>query len=129
MKTRMSMESPARPLLASSDATPDALARMASFHEEVVGEVKRAIATHPLVVVGMAQNPHVKKLRAALSEAGLDFHYLEYGSYLSKWKERLALKLWSGWPTFPQVYVKGTLIGGRELAEAAIRDGSLRARL
>jgi hypothetical protein len=33
--------------------------------------------------------------------------YLEYGSYFSKWKERLAIKLWSGWPTFPQVFVDG----------------------
>ncbi|HEX7666296.1 MAG TPA: glutaredoxin domain-containing protein, partial [Polyangiaceae bacterium] len=50
-------------------------------------------------------------------------------SYFSEWKRRLAIKLWSGWPTFPQVFVKGTLIGGNELTNEAIADGSLKARL
>ena len=35
-----------------------------------------------------------------------------YGSYFSKWHERLPLKLWTGWPTFPMIFVKGSLIGG-----------------
>ncbi|HSQ67463.1 MAG TPA: glutaredoxin domain-containing protein, partial [Polyangiaceae bacterium] len=77
------------------------------------------------VVVGMAQNPHVKNVRKALAKAGIEFKYVEYGSYLSKWKERLAIKLWSGWPTFPQVFVKGVLLGGEDLTLAAISDGSL----
>jgi hypothetical protein len=50
----------------------------------------------------MAQNPHVKRVRTALTEAGIEFTYLEHGSYFSKWKERLAIKFWSGWPMFPQ---------------------------
>jgi monothiol glutaredoxin len=108
---------------------PDAAARMAAFHPEVVREVRDAIAASPLVVVGMAQNPHVKNVRKALTEAGLEFAYLEYGSYLSKWKERLAIKLWSGWPTFPQVFVKGELLGGEDLTIAAIADGSLKKKL
>ena len=46
----------------------------------------------------------------------------------SEWKKRLAIKLWSGWPTFPQVFVRGTLIGGEELTKAALADGTLRQR-
>ncbi|HEX7602476.1 MAG TPA: glutaredoxin domain-containing protein, partial [Polyangiaceae bacterium] len=65
------------------------------------------------------------KVRNALSEAGIEFKYVEYGSYFSKWKERLAIKLWSGWPTFPQVFVRGVLLGGEDLTIAAIKDGSL----
>jgi glutaredoxin-related protein len=102
---------------------------MNSFHVDVVSEVKHAIGRHPVVVVGMAQNPHVRNVRRALAEAGIDFHYLEYGSYFSKWKERLAIKLYSGWPTFPQVFVRGTLLGGEDLTKAAIADGSLRELL
>lgn len=78
-----------------------------------------------MVVVGMAQNPFVKKARAALEKAGIPFTYLEYGSYFSQWKERLAIKLWSGWPTFPQVFVRGTLVGGFTDVERMIADGSL----
>ena len=38
-----------------------------------------------------------------------------------------AIKLWSGWPTFPQVFVDGTLIGGEDLTKAALADGSLKS--
>jgi monothiol glutaredoxin len=37
---------------------------------------------------------------------------LSYGNYFSKWKQRLAIKLWSGWPTYPQIFIDGKLIGG-----------------
>ncbi|MFO0555934.1 MAG: glutaredoxin domain-containing protein [Polyangiaceae bacterium] len=106
-----------------------ALAEMQKFHADVIADVVRAIEREPVVVVGMAQNPHVKNVRKALDEAGIQFAYLEYGSYFSKWKERLAIKIWSGWPTFPQVFVKGELIGGEDLTKAAIADGSLKAKL
>jgi monothiol glutaredoxin len=104
---------------------PDAIKRIQSFHPAVVAEVVAAVAKYPVVVVGMAQNPHVRNVRRALKEAGVDFHYLEYGSYLSKWSERLAIKLWSGWPTFPQVFVDGELIGGEDLTKAALAEGRI----
>ena len=77
----------------------------------------------------MAQNPFVKRARKALDAAGVAYRYLEYGSYFAAWKERLAIKMWSGWPTFPQVFVRGVLIGGADEAAKALADGSLRARL
>mgnify|MGYP003338499232 CR=1 FL=1 len=45
---------------------------------------------------------------------GIRYAYLEYGSYLSQWRRRLALKMWTGWPTFPMVFVKGTFVGGAD---------------
>jgi len=114
-----------RPQLDASHIAPQAVQHMAAFHPEIVAEVERAIAESAVVVVGMAQNPHVKNVRKALAKAGIEFRYVEYGSYLSKWKERLAIKLWSGWPTFPQVFVRGVLLGGEDLTLAAISDGSL----
>jgi monothiol glutaredoxin len=50
---------------------------------------------------------------------------MEYGSYTSQWHRRLALKMWSGWPTFPMVFVDGVLIGGnsdlkKKLSESAL---------
>jgi monothiol glutaredoxin len=99
------------------------------FHADVVREVREAVRRDAVVVVGMAQNPHVKKVRVALDEAGVGYTYLEYGSYFSEWRKRLALKLWSGWPTFPQVFVHGVLIGGEDLTKKAIADGSLKSSL
>ena len=101
----------------------------AKFHAEIVEQVRAAVDRDPVVVVGMAQNPVVKKARQGLDEAGIAFTYLEYGSYLAKWKERLAIKLWSGWPTFPQVFVRGTLIGGNHEMRQMLADGSLRKLL
>jgi glutaredoxin-related protein len=102
---------------------------MTEFHADVVREVAQAVAEAPVVVVGMALNPHVRNVKRALSAAGIEFRYLGYGGYLSQWRPRLAIKLWSGWPTFPQVFVRGVLLGGEDLTVAAIADGTLAARL
>jgi glutaredoxin-related protein len=118
-----------RPHLAEQSIAPAALSAMVAFRAEVVREVEEAVRRDPVVVVGMAQNPHVRNVRRALDEAGVAYTYLEYGSYLSKWKERLAVKLWSGWATFPQVFVRGSLIGGEDLTKAAIADGSIQSTL
>ncbi len=108
--------------------SPAATEKLEGFHADVVDEVASAVAKHAVVVVGMSQNPHVKNVRKALTEANIEFQYLEYGSYFSEWKKRLAIKLWSGWPTFPQVFVRGTLIGGEDLTVAALADGTLKSR-
>jgi monothiol glutaredoxin len=122
-------EHPGRPLLEQARIAPEAARQLGRFHADVLQEVQRAVAETPVVVVGMAQNAHVKKVRKALESAGIEFRYLEYGSYFSAWKKRLAIKLWSGWPTFPQVFVRGVLLGGEDLTVAALADGSLRRRL
>jgi len=116
-----------RPLLGVDHIRPPALRKVAEFHADTVREVSDAVARHDVVVVGMAQNPHVKNVRKALTNAGITFTYLEYGSYFSGWQRRLAIKLWSGWPTFPQVFVRGALVGGEDLTKAALADGSLQA--
>jgi monothiol glutaredoxin len=102
---------------------------MNAFHTDVVGKVEEAVRRSPVVVVGMAQNPHVRNVRRALDEASVTYEYVEFGSYFSKWKERLAVKLWSGWPTFPQVFVRGVLIGGEDLTKQALADGTLTSSL
>jgi glutaredoxin-related protein len=106
-----------------------AAARMTRWHAETLDEVRSAVASEAVVVVGMGWNPHVRKARKLLEAAGISYKYLGYGNYLVGWKPRLAIKLWSGWPTFPQVYVRGRLIGGATDLDAALQDGSLRAEL
>ena len=118
-----------RPLLSDDKRAPAAAEAMAGFHRDIVDQVRTTVEREPVVVVGMAQNPFVKKVRQALTDAGITFTYLEYGNYFAKWKERLAIKMWSGWPTFPQVYVRGVLIGGHDDTLKALGDGSLRERL
>jgi len=118
-----------RPLHAPDKRTPAAAEAMSRFHPDIIEQVRATVEREAVVIIGMAQNPFVKKARQALTDANIPFTYLEYGSYLSQWKQRLAIKLWSGWPTFPQVYVRGTLVGGYNDTRKALEDGSLRALL
>jgi monothiol glutaredoxin len=127
--TAVAMTSTRTPRLDSTAIAEPALEKMRGFHSNVISEIESAIRNHDVVVVGMAQNPHVKKVRKALEDANVAYEYLEYGSYLAGWKQRLAIKVWSGWPTFPQVFVKGVLLGGEDLTKAALADGSLQKRL
>jgi len=92
---------------------------------EVMNEVTKAVESQDIVVVGMAGNPHVGKARKALEAADLPFTYLQYGGYMSQWRKRNAVKMWTGWPTFPMVFVKGCLIGGAVEAQALINSGEL----
>jgi monothiol glutaredoxin len=103
--------------------------RIAKHHAGIVAEVQQAIAAHPVVVVGMAMNPFPRKARRLLDGAGISHHYLAYGSYLSQWRPRNALKMWTGWPTFPMVFVNGVLIGGANDLEALITSGELKRLL
>ena len=99
--------------------------QIANLNRDIVEEVQQALAGHDMVVVGMKQNPVVKKARQALDARQIAFHYLEYGSYLNTWRRRNALKMWTGWPTFPMVFVKGVLIGGAAELAALIASGEL----
>lgn len=98
---------------------------IATRHADIVREVGKAVAQNDVVVVGMAQNPHVKRARRTLDRAGITYRYLEYGSYFSSWRRRNALKMWTGWPTFPMVFVRGALVGGASDVERLVRAGEL----
>ena len=82
-----------------------------------------------MVVVGMAQNPYCKKVRKQLDNVGIAFKYLEYGSYTREWQRRLVLKMWSGWPSFPMVFVKGQLVGGNQDVQALLESGEFQKLL
>ena len=115
-----------RPQLPATKISPTVDAQVAGFHSKIVEEVAAAVARDRVVVVGMAQNPVVKKARKFLHAAAVPCTYLEYGSYLGKWKERLAIKLWAGFPTFPMIFVDGTLEGGYTELQAVQKRGALK---
>jgi glutaredoxin-related protein len=118
-----------RPLLPEDRVDPAIRDVIASNHRDIIDEVEAAIAKNAVVVVGMKQNPFPRRARKALAEAGVAFAYLEYGSYFSTWRRRTALKIWSGWPTFPMVFVKGVLIGGAAEVKKLLESGELARRL
>ena len=118
-----------RHILDESRLHPAIRATVACHHEDIVTEVQQAMAKNRLVVVGMAQNPFPKRACRALKAKNLDHLYLEYGSYLSSWRRRNALKMWTGWPTFPMIFVDGVLIGGASELFKLIGSGELERSL
>jgi monothiol glutaredoxin len=118
-----------RPILDEAHIHPAIREKIAAQQLDIVREVQAAVAANSVVVVGMAQNPMPKKARKLPDAASVKYQYMEYGSYFNTWRRRNALKLWTGWPTFPMVFVKGTLIGGAEDVERLLVNGELKKML
>ncbi|KNC49376.1 glutaredoxin 3 [Thecamonas trahens ATCC 50062] len=109
------------PMIAAAYAKRDALnARLAEL-----------IASHPVMVFikGTPDEPRCgfsRKMVTLLNSTGIT-----YGSFdiLSDDDVRQGLKTYSNWPTFPQLYAHGKLIGGNDIAHELAEDGELEAAL
>ncbi|MGE5115019.1 MAG: glutaredoxin domain-containing protein [Betaproteobacteria bacterium] len=99
------------------------------YQADIVHNVQAAANANPVLVVGMAGNPHCRRARQALDAAGVPHQYLEFGSYFGQWRRRNALKMWTGWPTFPMVFVRGMLIGGASDLKKLLDSGELKRLL
>ncbi|MGE0356565.1 MAG: glutaredoxin domain-containing protein [Burkholderiales bacterium] len=119
----------ARNILDESRIHPAIRDKVATRHADIVHEVQEAVAANAVVVVGLAWNPHVWKAKRLLDSAGIAYRHLQYGNYLSGWRRRNALKMWTGWPTFPMVFVKGVLVGGAADLETLAASGELERML
>ena len=118
-----------RPILEEAQIHPAIRSKIAGNRQAIVQEVMKAVSENDVVVVGMGMNPFPKKARKALDQAGQPHRYLEYGNYFNTWRARNALKMWTGWPSFPMVFVKGMLVGGASDLEALIGSGELKKML
>lgn len=118
-----------RKILDDAHLHPAIRERVAKNHADIVAEVQGAVAANRVVVVGMRGNPFPKKARKLLDAQGTPHTYLEYGSYFSMWRRRTALKMWSGWPTLPMIFVDGVLIGGYSDLERLVESGEFKAML
>ena len=118
-----------RPTLDESDIHPAIRDRVADLHGDLLRQAQSEVASHNVMVFGMSGNPWVGKARKALDDAGVAHGYLEIGSYFSQWRRRNALKMWTGWPTFPMVFVRGVLVGGAQDVARLIESGELKKLL
>ena len=120
---------PAREIFPEAKVHPSIGEKIASYRKEQVDQVKTLLAAHRVVVVGMTQNPFPKRARRLLDSQGIAYEYLGIGSYLSEWRKRLVLKMWTGWPTFPMIFIDGVLIGGFQDLERLVESGDLKKML
>jgi monothiol glutaredoxin len=63
---------------------------------------------------------------AALRAVGAQFKYV---NIFEEPELREALKRYSNWPTYPQLYVKGELVGGCDIALEMYKSGELKRLL
>jgi monothiol glutaredoxin len=114
-----------RSILDEAHIHPAIRETIANNRADIVREVQAAIAQNDIVIVGMGQNPFPKKARKLLDQQRLVYKYLEYGNYLSDWRRRNALKMWTGWPSFPMIFVKGVFVGGASDLQKLVESGEL----
>lgn len=114
-----------RYILDESKIHPSIQNTISSNHRDFVAGIIDVVESNSIVVIGMGLNPVCKNACNLLTKQKLDFQYLEYGNYFKEWRKRNALKMWTGWKTFPMIFVNGTLIGGAEDLNRLIKANEL----
>jgi monothiol glutaredoxin len=98
---------------------------------DVVEKIKSELASSP-VVLFMKGTPDFPQCGfsaqtvAALKACGASFKHV---NIFEEPELREALKSYSNWPTYPQLYVNGELIGGCDIALEMYRSGELKQLL
>lgn len=96
--------------------------------EEVI---RRQLAENP-VILYMKGTPDIPECGfsgtavAALKQTGKPFAFV---NILRAPQIRAQLPSVSQWPTFPQLFIKGELVGGSDIIVAMLEDGSLQTML
>ena len=114
-----------RETIAQAQIHPAISEKIATYRKEEIEAVKALVAANRVVVVGMSQNVFPKRARKLLDERGIAYEYLGIGSYFGEWRRRLVLKMWTGWPTFPLIFVDGVFIGGFDDLKLLVDSGEL----
>jgi monothiol glutaredoxin len=95
---------------------------------EVTERIKQHLATTP-VVLFMKGTPDFPQCGfsaqavAALRQVGANFHSVNIFEDLELRDE---LKRFSNWPTYPQLYVNGELVGGADITIQMFKSGELK---
>ena len=94
---------------------------------DVNERIKAVLAEHPIVLFmkGTPQFPTCgfsARAAQALAEAGAAFHAV---NVLADPEIRAALPHYANWPTFPQLFIQGELIGGCDIVEDLKVSGEL----
>jgi monothiol glutaredoxin len=98
---------------------------------EVVDRIKQHLSSQP-VVLFMKGTPDFPQCGfsaqsvAALRHVGANFHAVNIFEDLELRDE---LKRYSNWPTYPQLYVNGELIGGCDITMQMLQNGELQQLL
>lgn len=95
----------------------------------VTDRIKQQISAGPVVLFmkgtpDFPQCGYSAQTVAALRSVGAEFHAV---NIFEDPELREALKRYSNWPTFPQLWVNGELIGGCDIALEMLKNGELKS--
>ncbi|KAJ2813005.1 glutaredoxin, partial [Coemansia furcata] len=99
----------------------------AEFQQDLNTRLKGLIERAPVMVFikGTAAQPRCgfsKKIVGMLNEQNIKYGYFDI---LTDEQVRQGLKVYSDWPTFPQLYISGELVGGVDIVAEMIETGEL----
>ena len=98
---------------------------------DVITRIKQQIESNP-VVLYMKGTPDFpmcgfsSRVTQILKSCGADFAYV---NVLEDPELREQMKVFSNWPTFPQLYINGELVGGCDIAVSLYQTGELQKLL
>ena len=98
---------------------------------DVVERIRKELGSSPVVLFmkGTPDFPQCgfsAQTSGALRKLGATFHTV---NIFDDAEMREGLKQYSNWPTYPQLFVNGELVGGCDIAMEMYRNGELRSLL
>jgi len=93
--------------------------------------IKQQVETNPIIIYmkgtpKLPQCGYSSRAAKALQECGVDFTYI---NVLDEPEIFEQLPRYANWPTFPQIYVNGELIGGCDITLELHKKGELKPML
>lgn len=98
---------------------------------DVIQRIEQQLADNP-VILYMKGTPDFPQCGFSarsvqiLANCGVDYAYV---NIFEEPEIRESLKTYSNWPTFPQLYVKGELVGGSDIMLDLFQSGELQKML
>lgn len=98
---------------------------------DTLAKIKEQIATNNILLYmkGSPQQPKCgfsKKAADILMSCGAEFAYVDV---IDNPDIRATLPIYANWPTFPQLYIKGELIGGCDIITELAQSGELQKKI
>ncbi|WP_018952575.1 Grx4 family monothiol glutaredoxin [Thioalkalivibrio sulfidiphilus] len=95
---------------------------------DALERIKQQVESHPVVIFmkGTPQFPMCgfsSRAAEALKQCGQEFAYV---NVLADQEVFQALPQYANWPTFPQIYIDGELVGGCDITLELFQSGELK---
>ncbi|GJQ15509.1 hypothetical protein GpartN1_g7300.t1 [Galdieria partita] len=104
---------------------------MEDCHLSLNERLEKLVHRRPVMLFmkGTPDKPFCKFSRRMVEILNGEGIHFDYFNILADYQVRQGLKGYSNWPTYPQLYVKGELVGGLDIVEELHQSGKLKEQL